>query len=313
MILDRELPAVLLTGASGSLGSAVAERLTSLGCRVIRVTRKRSEGLSNSTFKSFFYPVQIDLDQISDHAEELKYKLGDNNNTQLILLNCGWGGVERLTDGCLADQLENVATLSILIRKCSKIGVKRIVHIGSFEEDLLAQYISKESTTQLKFESGQINYAIAKTVGRDIGLLESYLAKADFIQVRFSQVVDHRDRYDNYVNNCVRNIRRNIPIEPPTNNGLVDIIHHDDLIEGIICSMFNWKPRSNHYLGVAHPITLKEFFADLQSGSAKLYRSSFEGEAIRLGQLRANLLADIGMQYKYEYKDIILRLLDHAE
>jgi nucleoside-diphosphate-sugar epimerase len=312
MNFGNERRVVLVTGTNGVLGSAVAERLVSKGCKVLGVTRPDSKKNSKTQSNAIPNFRQISIENVLNNSNRFRTEQRIKDSEQIFLVNCGWGGLDRLTDGGLSNQLENVANISNLIRAAAKFGVTRIVHIGTFEEDLLAKYLSEKDSSGIAFQSGQVDYAIAKTIARDIGILDSYLSKMDFVQVRFSVVVDHRVRYKNYVNNCVDRIRRSMAIEVPSNKGVLDVIHHDDLVDGIMCSLLKGQGHSNYYLGVAHPMTLDEFFSDIQSGSCMNDKSSFGNETAILNALRMKFISETGFEYKYGYKDIILKLANNA-
>ena len=100
----------------------------------------------------------------------------------MYFLSFCMGGVDRLTDGNIEDQLKNVTFSANAIKVAKKIGCLKFVNSGTIEETYAEWHLNNKS----KYNSSQANYAMAKLAARDMCKMVAYLEKIDYVHTRLS-------------------------------------------------------------------------------------------------------------------------------
>ena len=209
---------VLIVGASGLIGSAVAGRLASQGHTVVAVTRRESRlGLIDAI------AVRMDV----AHAAEVSDWLPLLRDVDAVV-NCA--GVLQDSPGDSTSGV-HVRGVSALFHACETAGVRRVIHLSAVGVD-------RETPTE---------FSRTKLAG-DKALMECDL---DWVILRPSVVVGQAA----YGGSALFRGLAALPIQPVmTGTGALQIVHLDDVVDTIVFFLQSDSP-SRQVLDVVGPRT----------------------------------------------------------
>ncbi len=172
---------VFLTGATGGIGSFVAEALLQKGFQVAALVRQSSvEALKNT---ESFQRIQGDLTEISLIEDDFARFKPD------IIIHLGWVGVDQKEKNN-ATQMSNLKAAVDLLRLAKTHGVKTFIGMGSESEYGVQNRKLSEAAQTLPLT----NYAVAKLA---TGLLCEKIchdSKINFVWLRLFSSYGPRDR-----------------------------------------------------------------------------------------------------------------------
>jgi nucleoside-diphosphate-sugar epimerase len=248
----------IVIGANGYIGSAVVKKLLENDIEVLSISR-RSESVfnPNSTHDShtnlFLDLKQVDLlpDEISRH----KWTVGSD----CVFYNFAWSGSEKLMDGTIEDQLNNVTYISNSVKIASQLGCSKFINSGSIEESFAENYLVN-SWNKDQFNSNNGNYAVSKIATRNMCKLLGYLNKIDYVHTRISAVVDVNLKNQGYISSVFKKILNNESYEEPINKQFFDIIDLDDLANAYFLLGVNGRNKVDYFIGSGIPQKLDDYF-----------------------------------------------------
>jgi uncharacterized protein YbjT (DUF2867 family) len=189
---------VLIVGASGLIGSAVAARLAAAGHQVIAVGRRPAEArLADTTY------IRVDLARATDPRDWTEHLSGTD-----AVLNCAGLLQDPVGDSSAAVHLRGA---SALFQACERAGVRRVVHLSAVGVD-------RETPTA---------FSQTKLAG-DQALMARDL---DWVILRPSVVIG-RAAYGGSA--LIRGLAA-LPVLPVMpNTAPLQIVHLDDLVDAIV-------------------------------------------------------------------------------
>jgi nucleoside-diphosphate-sugar epimerase len=148
---------VLLTGATGFLGSHIAEHLVCNNIEVIALKREQSDFWR---CKAFFDKIEwIDIDSLGIWREDVMRK------SPTIIIHSAWIGVEAEERGDLKIQTENLNFLVDLLELGKHLNVKKFIGLGSQAEyGLLNKIVSEDEMTNPNSMYGAVKVASQQIV-----------------------------------------------------------------------------------------------------------------------------------------------------
>ena len=252
---------VVITGASGLVGSSVLKLLDSRGIETLVVTRRRTK-LSNqllnmsSRIKFLEVPDAFDKENLGWIPKEyLKAAEG------AIFFNFAWGGKTRVSTGDLTLQFRNVTLATDFLLLASRIGCIKFVNSGSLEETFLELYLS---SPKIHPASPQPNYSLAKITTRDMCKALAYFEKIDYVHTRMSVPLPRDLSSNSFVSKSLSQILRGLSYEIPSNNRIVDIVSVDEVAEAFLAIGSYGQNNADYYIGSSTPATLAQYFAWLE-------------------------------------------------
>lgn len=272
----------IVIGANGYIGSEVVKKLLSKGIQVLAISRQEDDVfIKKFEINDNLNHLKLDLREIHLLPNKLQSKrwlVGDD----CVFYNFSWEGDERLMDGNIEKQLENVNLLSKSILIASELKCVKFIDSGSIEETFAERYLM-ESWGKVEFNNRSSNYAISKITARDFCNLLGYLYKIDYVHTRFSATVDKTLSGTGYITTCFRNILNNNRLdEKPVNENLFDIIDLDDLTEAYYFLGKFGKNKVDYFIGSGFPQKLSDYFETFfawknlkKTFSKKEYKDSF--------------------------------------
>lgn len=250
----------IVTGSTGLVGQSLVKYLLENQVDVLCLGRKNlSKSDINKIFGKGATYLQIDMNNISNLGNEI-----DNMNWKIdqncIFYHLAWSGVNRLTDGSIEDQLQNVAFSSDAIKIAKKVGCSKFINSGTIEETYAEWYLNNES----EFNSTQENYAIAKLASRDMCLMTAYLEKIDYIHTRLSVPLSSDLSVGGYVPQTLKKIISDDEFDMPKNEQLFDIISTKDVALAYYLLGLKGLNKFDYYIGYGSPIKLSDYFLQFE-------------------------------------------------
>lgn len=117
---------ILLTGATGFIGSHIAETLSNAGYKLLLTKRTSSDLWRCASFIEKAKWTNIDDDD--------SFEKDVCNFTPEVIINCAWDGVSAKNRNIWFIQINNLLLQQRLLELAEKTGVKKIIGIGSQAE-----------------------------------------------------------------------------------------------------------------------------------------------------------------------------------
>ena len=157
---------IIVTGATGYIGSEFVKLLVSRGINVIALGRKEYENISSFRKKSLngAQYLTIDMANIEELVEDLKAK-NISIGSDCIFFNLAWGGVEKLSDVDIEKQLLNVIWNEKALDVAHRIGCKKFIQVGTMEEAFTYKYLELDYRDNSEYNRHVI-YSIAKIAAK---------------------------------------------------------------------------------------------------------------------------------------------------
>lgn len=250
----------IITGSTGLVGQSLVKYLLKNQVDVLCLGRKSlSKSDINKIFGKGATYLQLDMNNINNLGNEINninWKIGQN----CIFYHLAWSGANRLTDGSIEDQLQNVSFASDAIKIAKKVGCSKFINSGTIEETYAEWYLNNGS----KFNSTQGNYAIAKLASRDMCLMTAYLEKIDYIHTRLSVPLSSDLSAGGYVPQTLKKIVSNQDYDMPRNEQLFDIISTKDVALAYYLLGLKGLNKFDYYIGYGKPIKLSDYFLQFE-------------------------------------------------
>lgn len=250
----------IVTGSTGLIASGVVECLLENNIEVLALGRKeivdsRIKHLTNCTNLTY---LQLEMSEIDSLPKQLK-DINWSQGSDCVFYHFAWSGSERLADGSVQNQFNNVTYSSNAVIAAQELGCKKFINAGSQEERFIERYLESYWTKQA-YHSNMGVYGSAKVSARDMCLLLAYLKKIDYIHTRISVIIEKNLETNNYVNSVLRKIANQEEVDTPMNNQLFDFISKEECGEVYYRLGKNGKNKVDYFVGSGNPMTLHEFF-----------------------------------------------------
>lgn len=250
----------IVTGSTGLIASGVVECLLDNNVDVIALGRRdiKDSRLKHLVNHSNLTYLQLEMAEIEKLPELLK-SIDWSPTSDCVFYHFAWSGSERLADGSVQNQFNNVTYSSNAVIVAQELGCKKFINAGSQEERFIDRYLESYWKNQ-PYHSNMGVYGSAKVSARDMCLLLAYLKKIDYIHTRISVIVEKNLETNNYVNSVLRKIANQEDFDAPLNTQLFDFISKEDCGEAYYRLGKSGKNKSDYFLGSGNPMTLHEFF-----------------------------------------------------
>lgn len=261
----------LITGASGFIGSTLADKLLTFRCRVINVDdmndyydlKVKSNNISNALLYDYYFFYKADI--VEPHILENIFK---KHKIDFIIHLAARAGVRpSIEDPLLYEKDNGLGTASIL-EMARKYNVKKIVLASSssvygnnkkipFSEDDIVDYAISP-------------YAATKKANEVMGHVYHKLFDIDMIFLRFFTVYGPRQRPDLAIHKFTELILNDKPITMfGDGSSARDYTYIDDIVDGIIKSIDYLETHESVYeiinLGNNHPVKLKTLITTIEN------------------------------------------------
>lgn len=247
----------IVFGGNGNLGFAIVKTLLSHNIETLSMARHtdKVDTIKNNLFKN----IVVD-------ANDLHMLDGNNllvnfvKNSDCVFYYTAWKGHDRLRDGSLQEQMQNVTYVSDAIILASKLGCSKFVYAGTQDEAIFEYYLNNNIWKEKACPEHDVNYMSAKLACRDMNLLISYLNKIDYIHTRFSAVINSDLSGVGFIPNTLKKILQKEQYPDVVNQNPMEIISIEELAEAYYHIGLHGKNKANYYLGRGEVDCISNFF-----------------------------------------------------
>ncbi|EOA4575085.1 TPA: NAD-dependent epimerase/dehydratase family protein [Campylobacter jejuni] len=295
----------IVFGATGYVGLALVKKLLNEKISVLAIGRKDDEEF----FKKLnFNSDKIKYLQINQPLEtflndSLRY---DNFKQDCVLYHFAWSGLDRLTNGDIRDQIKNLHITSEILFFANEFGCKKFINVSSQEEAIFENYLKNNKWKNEKYTSSPLYYAGAKFANAQLVKLLSYLKKIDYINTRFSIVLDRDLDGVSFVASTFKKLQNHEEIPEVKNTQPCEIVLLDELVDAYYKIGLYGKHKADYYLGKGNPNTLMNYFLNFKSIlnlEDKLMQTDFNKDILELFNPKS-LKQDIGLTFDKTYKSL---------
>jgi len=290
---------VLLTGATGNLGSAIVRKLLSLDYQVIIL--KRSSSNINKIDDVISDVVSYDIDLC-----DLKEPFHDNHDIDFVIHTSTDYGIEQ-------SDIVNVFNSNIkfpveLLELSSNHNIKAFLNTDTY------------FNINTKCASEYLNaYATSKTHFSQWGALYSNAVKIKFINMRLEHIYSPHDSQSKFVNWLITECQNNIEsIALTKGQQRRDFIYIDDVVDAYMLVINNASKLNSYWysMGVGRGVTntiqeISELIRDLTGAQSKLKFGdlNYRNNEIMYSCANIDLLTRMGWKAKYNLRSGLKQLL----
>lgn len=314
----------IVLGANGFLGSSLIINLLSHGVPVVGIARKEQQNqdiLSNSLYCHLQSDAEDLMSLLNDSrlvnfvSLEQDNSLNKNDSvfsqdSNVVFYNTIWKGVNRLRDGNIRDQFKNVTLTVTAVKFASKLNCSKFIHVSTQEEALYKNYLDNWYCENKAFPSSALPYAAAKLVAKEMATIEAYIDKINFINTRFSVVLDSNLNSPSFIAQNLLKIKHGECYDKPSNKSLMEIIHISDLSEAYYYIGLHGKNKADYYIGQCCLDTIDNFFQmalEIKNKGKLLlqnYENSVNDNARKIYD-NTSFINDTSFTFKYDIKSIL--------
>jgi nucleoside-diphosphate-sugar epimerase len=248
-----------VTGASGFIGSALVEFLSSKGVEVVSLGRKTSNEISASRRarlnESPYIEVDMkDIENLPAILSKRKIEILDD----AVFYNLAWGGKEGLSDQNISSQLKNVTESLNALEVAQNLGFRKFIQIGTMEEVFALKYL-EEDYDQVSRKNRHIIYALAKISARRLLKVKSKSMTIEYNYVNHSHVMGEGDEKDSFLQTTLIKLIKNEALKFSSGEQLFDVISLQDCVEGYYLVGDLGKNGDDYWVGSGYPRRLREY------------------------------------------------------
>lgn len=259
----------IILGASGYIGKALVKELLQSNIEVVCLLKQNQDIQGNERQKNshkWLLKTKKDskLLQII-YFDNLKNDINiESSNKELAFYNLAWRGKNRLNDGGIKEQINNVILTGETIKLAKKLGCKKFINVSSQEQTIFESYLQNKWQNE-PYTSNAIFYSGAKFAAFELGKLTAYLEKIDFINTKFSIPLDSNLSSNSFVASNFKKILKGIDYEVPKNTQECEIINLNELALALKIAGQKGKNNADYYLGNGVTQTLENYFLEFKN------------------------------------------------
>lgn len=260
---------VIVTGASGFIGSALVKKLLKMGCTVYAVVRKPDifDGFDSERLK----PVVCDFSQYDGMAEKISDEID-------CFFHFAWAGVAGNDSRKISVQAVNIRAAAAAIEQAKLLGVKEFLFAGSSYQYRMEPVLKNGE----EFFVRKNLYGLAKGAARNLLWAYAYEHNMRFNSVLFTNVFGIGDRSARSANVFISNLVQGRPLELISGEHLHDWTYIDDAVNGILAVMEHGVEGVDYYIGHRELESFRNIVTcvkDTVSPKSKLYFGHYQDKS----------------------------------
>jgi len=293
---------VIITGASGFIGSALAEKLLLNGVRVYGVGRNKKK-LDMLKQYGDFIPVEADFKQYGTLHELIDERGFD------MLWHFAWIGTvaSASTFNDYSVQNWNIKSTCDVALSAVKLKCDCISFSGSYYQKC-----------SVKFDKHQFNpaaYGAAKKYAAELFMGIANQNNMSCVNIILPHISGCSAKSNMAILFFVKRMLANEPLNLIKGNNYDDWVYIDDIIEGIICTTKSKKKFVEYYIGNRELTTFKEKITYMKSllasESTLLFDTYTEEYIVDYDQIDIGALyRDTGWETKVSFEESIAKIVD---
>lgn len=315
----------IVLGANGFLGSSLVTNLLSHGVPVIGIARneqKNQDILANPLYCHLKSDAEGLMALLNDSTliNFVSLKLDDSltpndysiftSKSNIVFYNTIWKGKNRLRDGTIRDQFKNISLTVNAVKFARKLNCCKFIHVSTQEEAFYQNYLDNWYCGDTPFPFSDLPYAAAKLVAKEMSMIEAYIDKIDFINTRFSVVLDSNLNSPSFIAKNLLKIKQRESYDKPLNKSPMEIIHINDLSEAYYYIGLYGKNKADYYIGQCCLHTIENFFrmaSEIMNNgelSVQNYENLVDDDARKIYD-NTSFINDTNFTFKYDIKSIL--------
>lgn len=266
---------VIVTGANGFVGSAVAKELSAHGVQVWTVVRNEASDITSIANLPNVNIVYCELSEM----EQLPQKISDREFD--VFYHFAWDGVSGKARGDVSLQIENISGIAHAVVACAKLQCKRFIGIGTLAQYDCLAYTPEDGSMPLPTSC----YASAKIAAYHFSKVQCVALGLEHIWVYLSNLYGVGDHSNNFVNFAIDSIMNNP--HPAFTDGmqLYDFLNISDACRGLLLLGERGHSLKSYYVGSGQCRRLREYIEIIHQRTApnkKIYLGEipFKGRSV---------------------------------
>lgn len=239
---------IVITGASGMIGSELARISAEQGKEVIAVVRKNSAKITNLPENNNIHIVECDLNEIEKLPEKINYKCD-------IFYHFAWMGVygESRNDTLL--QTSNIEATLKAVKAAKEIGCYKFVGAGS-----QAEYGKQDcNLTSVTPVNPAMGYGVAKYCAGRLGAIEAKRQGISFNWGRIISVYGEKDNAYTLVGSAIRAFLKGESVKFSQCTQIWDYLYQSDAARAFEAIGERGKDAKTYVVGSGQGLPLKEY------------------------------------------------------
>lgn len=291
---------IVITGATGFIGSHLCYKFLEMGYEVIGIGRKENDRITKINNKNFTFMTFSDLNLNKLKKADIFYHIAWN----MSLANT------KDNEKALELELSNLKMTCETIDFAIKANVKKIVFCGSIAQNKC--YYEEENSNVVTNINGGL-YGIFKHTASDICRKLAYDAKIQYNHALLTHTYGPTDLKT--ICFFIKTIARNEDLNLIQENDLVDWNYIDDTVNGLIAIGEKGHNMKTYYVGHRKINTFGENIKNIKSilhSTSKLNFGTFqETKGIDYSHIDLDALYnDTGFECKCDFKESIEKTVD---
>lgn len=239
---------VIVTGATGFIGSHVVKELVAHGVEVIAVVRKKATNVKQLNNQAVTV-VRCDMNEYECLPELIQEKNID------ILYHFSWQGVYGSDLRNEQIQLENVQATLKLIDVCAKMNIPRFIGAGSIHEiEGLIECSSNKWTNNLN-----LMYKTAKLTAHHMARAEAGNLGIEFLWPIITNTYGEGEKSSRLIVSVIKQLLNNQMPKLTKAEQLYDFVYITDLANAFYQLGDKGIDQENYIIGSGNPKPLKEY------------------------------------------------------
>lgn len=242
---------VIVTGASGFIGTTLVKELLNRDYRVIAIDREFTDAFLNN-------PNVICIEATNKNISDLKNEIPEYGYN--CCFHLAWASTSGQGRADYSVQLANAKMACDYVKLCSEIGCKRVVYASSINEMETYEYLQGDDIEP----TGGYIYGTGKLAAHLMGETVAKLNGVEFIPVIITNIYGVGERSARMIYTSLVKLINGERASFTAGYQTYDFIYITDAINSIVEVSEKGKPFNRYYIGSGQPKALREYLLEMR-------------------------------------------------